>query len=89
MKIGGRVRANQRVPELVRVGRVFNNCHGIADVRFVPFDRGGGATAKDGEALARTRRVPRSVFPEDEMLVRNPVDAAESFLSIGGLISIR
>jgi hypothetical protein len=45
-----------------------------------------GASAKYGEALAPARRVPRSFFPEDEMLVRNPADAAESFLSIGGLI---
>jgi hypothetical protein len=48
----------------------------------------GWATAKDGEARARARRVQRPVSPEEEMLVRNLADAAESFPSIEGLISI-
>jgi hypothetical protein len=46
------------------------------------------ATAKEGEARARARRVLRPVSPEEETLVRNLADAAESFPSIEGLISI-
>jgi protein-L-isoaspartate(D-aspartate) O-methyltransferase len=59
----------------------------IADVRFVPFDRGAGwAIAKEGEVRAPARRVLRPV--SQEILVRNLADAAESFPSIEGLISI-
>ena len=61
---------------------------GIADVRVVPFGEEGWATAKEGEARARARRVLRPVSPEEEMLVRNLADAAESFPLIEGLISI-
>jgi hypothetical protein len=42
----------------------------------------------EGEARARARRALRPVFPEEETLVRNLADAAESFPSIEGLISI-
>jgi hypothetical protein len=73
------VRANQRAPELVRVTRVSVNNYrseGIADVRFVPFDREEGwATAKEGEARARARRVLR-LFRKRKMMVRNLVDAS-------------
>jgi hypothetical protein len=44
----------------------------------------GWATAKEGEARARARRALRPVSPEDETLVRNLADAAESFPSIEG-----
>jgi hypothetical protein len=40
----------------------------------------GWATAKEGEA----RRALRPVSPEEEMLVRNLADVAESFPSIEG-----
>jgi len=46
--------------------------------------RRGWATAKEGEARARARRALRPVSPEDETLVRNLADAAESFPSIEG-----
>jgi len=44
----------------------------------------GWATAKEGEARARARRALRPVSPEEETLVRNLADAAESFPSIEG-----
>jgi protein-L-isoaspartate O-methyltransferase len=54
-KIGGRlviaVGADQRARELVRVTRVLANNYrseGIADVRFVPFIRGGGVGDREG-----------------------------------------
>ena len=55
LKIGGRlavpVGADQRARELVRVTRVSANNYrseGIADVRFVPFVRGGGVGDREG-----------------------------------------
>jgi protein-L-isoaspartate O-methyltransferase len=55
LKIGGRlvipVGADQRARELVRVTRVSANNYrseDIADVRFVPFDRGGGVGDREG-----------------------------------------
>jgi hypothetical protein len=44
----------------------------------------GWTTAKEGEARARARRALRPVSPEEETLVRNLADAAESFPSIEG-----
>ena len=44
----------------------------------------GWATAKEGEARARARQALRPVSPEEETLVRNLADAAESFPSIEG-----
>jgi len=38
----------------------------------------GWATAKEGKARARARRALRPVSPEEETLVRNLADAAES-----------
>ena len=55
LKIGGRlvipVGADQRAGELVRVTRVSANKYrseGIADVCFVPFDRGGAVGDREG-----------------------------------------
>jgi Protein-L-isoaspartate(D-aspartate) O-methyltransferase (PCMT) len=55
LKIGGRlvipVGADQRAGELVRVTRVSANKYrseGIAGVCFVPFDRGGGVSDREG-----------------------------------------
>jgi protein-L-isoaspartate O-methyltransferase len=55
LKIGGRlvipVGADRRAQELVRVTRVSENNYrseDIADLRFVPFDRGGGVGDREG-----------------------------------------
>jgi protein-L-isoaspartate(D-aspartate) O-methyltransferase len=89
LKIGGRlvipVGADQRSQELVRVTRVSANeyrSEDIADVRFVPLiGEEGWATAKEGKARARVRPL-RPVPADEETLVRNLADAAESFPSI-------
>ncbi|MEY9642036.1 protein-L-isoaspartate(D-aspartate) O-methyltransferase [Bradyrhizobium japonicum] len=88
LKIGGRlmipVGADQHSQELVRVIRVSKDEYrneDIADVRFVPLiGEEGWATAK-GET-APVRRALRPVAPDEEALVRNLADAAESFPSI-------
>ena len=90
LKIGGRlvipVGADQRAQELVRVIRISKNeylSEDIADVRFVPLiGEEGWAPGEEGEGPARLRRVPRPVSPDEETLVRNLTDAAESFPSI-------
>jgi protein-L-isoaspartate(D-aspartate) O-methyltransferase len=89
LKIGGRlvipVGADQSTQELVRVFRVSKDeyrSEDIADVRFVPLiGEEGWATAK-GETSAPARRALRPVAPDEEELVRNLADAAESFPSI-------
>jgi protein-L-isoaspartate(D-aspartate) O-methyltransferase len=89
LKIGGRlvipVGADQRSQELVRVTRISAKQYrseDIADVRFVPLiGEEGWAIAKD-ERRAPVRRAPRPVSPQEETLVRNLADAAESFPSI-------
>jgi protein-L-isoaspartate(D-aspartate) O-methyltransferase len=89
LKIGGRlvipVGADQRSQELVRVTRISASeyrSEDIADVRFVPLiGEEGWATAKD-EGGAPVRRKLRPVAPDEETLVRNLADAAESFPSI-------
>jgi protein-L-isoaspartate(D-aspartate) O-methyltransferase len=89
LKIGGRlvipVGADQRSQELVRVTRISTSeyrSEDIADVRFVPLiGEEGWATAKEGKARARVRP-PRPASPDEETLVRNLADAAESFPSI-------
>jgi protein-L-isoaspartate(D-aspartate) O-methyltransferase len=89
LKIGGRlvipVGADQRSQELVRVTRISAKQYrseDIADVRFVPLiGEEGWAIAKGGRR-APVRRAPRPVSPQEEMLVRNLADAAESFPSI-------
>jgi protein-L-isoaspartate(D-aspartate) O-methyltransferase len=89
LKIGGRlvipVGADPDSQELVRVTRISANEYrneDIADVRFVPLiGEEGWATAK-GEGRAPLRRALRSVAPDEETLVRNLADAAESFPSI-------
>jgi protein-L-isoaspartate(D-aspartate) O-methyltransferase len=90
LKIGGRlvipVGADQRAQELVRVTRISTNefrSEDIADVRFVPLiGEEGWTVAKESEDLVRARRAPRPVSPDEEALVRDLVDAAESFPSI-------
>jgi len=90
LKIGGRlvipVGEDQRAQELVRVTRISKSeyrSEDIADVRFVPLiGDEGWATAKEGEDRARARRALRPVSPEEETLVRNLADGAESFPSM-------
>jgi protein-L-isoaspartate(D-aspartate) O-methyltransferase len=89
LKIGGRlvipVGTDQRSQELVRVTRISANeyrSEDIADVRFVPLiGEEGWATGK-GEGRAPLGRALRPVTPDEETLVRNLADAAESFPSI-------
>jgi protein-L-isoaspartate(D-aspartate) O-methyltransferase len=89
LKIGGRlvipVGADPRSQELVRVTRISTNeyrSEDIADVRFVPLiGEEGWATAK-GEGRAPVRRSRRRVAADEEALIRNLGDAAESFPSI-------
>ena len=89
LKIGGRlvipVGSDQRSQELVRVTRISANeyrSEDIADVRFVPLIGEEGWTADIGADRTQARRAPRPVPSEEEMLVRNLADAAESFPSI-------
>lgn len=88
LKIGGRlvipVGTDQRSQELVRVIRISANeyrSEDIADVRFVPLiGEEGWTTAKSDRTQAR--RAPRPVSSDEEILIRNLSDAAESFSSI-------
>jgi protein-L-isoaspartate(D-aspartate) O-methyltransferase len=90
LKIGGRlvipVGADQRSQELIRVTRVSANeyrSEDIADVRFVPLiGEEGWALAKQGEDRKPGRKAPRPVSSDEEALIRNLADAAESFPSI-------
>ncbi len=89
LKIGGRlvipVGSDQRSQELVRVTRTSANeyrSEDIADVRFVPLIGEEGWTADKGADRTQARRAPRPASSEEEMLVRNLADAAESFPSI-------
>jgi protein-L-isoaspartate(D-aspartate) O-methyltransferase len=88
LKIGGRlvipVGADQRTQELVRVTRISNDTYrseDIADVRFVPLIGEEGWVTKD-EGHAPLRRALRPAASEEEILVRNLADAAQSFPSI-------
>ncbi len=90
LKVGGRlvipVGADQRSQELVRVTRVSQNEYrneDIADVRFVPLiGEQGWASAGKRDTRSRVRRALHPVPADEETLVRNLVDAAESFPSI-------
>ena len=89
LKIGGRlvipVGADQRSQELVRVTRISADeyrSEDIADVRFVPLIGEQGWPTSKGDDRTRTRRAPRPVSSDEEMLVQNLADAAESFASI-------
>lgn len=89
LKIGGRlvvpVGRDQRAQELVRVTRLSATeyrSEDIADVRFVPLiGEQGWAAPREREEGPRIRPL-RPVSPDDEALVRNLADAAESFSSI-------
>ena len=89
LKIGGRlvipVGADQRSQELVRVTRISANeyrSEDIADVRFVPLIGEEGWALRTGDGRTQARRAPRPASPDEETLVRNLADAAESFSSI-------
>ncbi|MTV15467.1 MULTISPECIES: protein-L-isoaspartate(D-aspartate) O-methyltransferase [Bradyrhizobium] len=89
LKIGGRlvmpVGSDQRSQELVRVTRVSANeyrSEDIADVRFVPLIGEEGWPTVKNDGRMPSRRAPRPVSSEREMLVRNLADAAEPFASI-------
>ncbi len=88
LKVGGRlvipVGEDQRAQELVRVTRISRDTYrseDIADVRFVPLIGEEGWFA-NGESRPAVRRAARPAFSDDEILVRNLADAAESFPSI-------
>lgn len=88
LKVGGRlvipVGEDQRAQELVRVTRISRDTYrseDIADVRFVPLIGEEGWFA-NGESRPAVRRALRPALSEDEILVRNLADAAESFPSI-------
>jgi protein-L-isoaspartate(D-aspartate) O-methyltransferase len=90
LKVGGRlvipVGADQRSQELVRVTRISKDEYrneDIADVRFVPLiGEQGWASAGKQDTRSRVRRALRPVPADEETLVRNLADAAESFSSI-------
>ena len=89
LKIGGRlvipVGADQRSQELVRVTRISADeyrSEDIADVRFVPLIGEQGWPTSKGDDRTHARGRPRPVSSDEEMLVRNLADAAESFSSI-------
>jgi protein-L-isoaspartate(D-aspartate) O-methyltransferase len=88
LKVGGRlvipVGEDQRAQELVRVTRISSDTYrseDIADVRFVPLIGEEGWLA-GGESRPAVRRALRPALSDDEILVRNLADAAESFPSI-------
>src|SRR5271167_1613089 len=90
LKVGGRlvipVGADQRSQELVRVTRVSANeyrSEDIADVRFVPLiGEEGWPTPRESGGRIGLPRALRPVSSDEETLVRNLADAAESFRSI-------
>jgi protein-L-isoaspartate(D-aspartate) O-methyltransferase len=90
LKVGGclviPVGADQRSQELVRVTRVSKDeyrSEDIADVRFVPLiGEQGWASEGKQDSRARVRRAFRPAPADEETLVRNLADAAESFPSI-------
>jgi protein-L-isoaspartate(D-aspartate) O-methyltransferase len=88
LKVGGRlvipVGEDQRAQELVRITRISSDNYrseDIADVRFVPLIGEEGWFAK-GESRPAVRRAPRPARSDEEILVRNLAEAAESFPSI-------
>jgi protein-L-isoaspartate(D-aspartate) O-methyltransferase len=88
LKVGGRlvipVGEDQRAQELVRVTRISRDTYrseDIADVRFVPLIGEEGWLA-NGESRPAVRRALRPALSDDEILVRNLADTAESFPSI-------
>lgn len=89
LKIGGRlvmpVGGDQRSQELVRVARISKNeyrSEDIADVRFVPLIGEEGWRPAKQEGRVRRGRLLRPSPQDDELLVRNLADAANSFASI-------
>ncbi|KQW21997.1 protein-L-isoaspartate O-methyltransferase [Afipia sp. Root123D2] len=89
LKIGGRlvmpVGTDQRSQELVRITRVSASeyhSEDIADVRFVPLIGEQGWTAARGVGRTHVRRARIPVSSDEEVLIRNLADAAESFPSI-------
>jgi protein-L-isoaspartate(D-aspartate) O-methyltransferase len=89
LKIGGRlvipVGPNPRSQELVRVTRISADKYrseDIADVRFVPLiGEEGWATAR-GSGRRKARGEPHPIYSDEDILVRDLADAAESFSSI-------
>lgn len=89
LKIGGRlvipIGADQRSQELVRVTRVSMDeyrSEDIADVRFVPLIGEEGWATAAGGSRTQARSVQHPVYSNEEILIRNLADAAESFSSI-------
>jgi protein-L-isoaspartate(D-aspartate) O-methyltransferase len=89
LKIGGRlvipVGVDQRSQELVRVTRISADeyrSEDIADVRFVPLIGEEGWPTSKGDDRTHARRARRPVSSDEEILVQNLADAAESFTSI-------
>jgi protein-L-isoaspartate(D-aspartate) O-methyltransferase len=88
LKIGGRlvipIGGDLRSQELVRVTRISADEYrgeDIADVRFVPLiGEEGWATARGGR---KERGKLRPLYADEDILVRELADAAESFPSIG------
>lgn len=89
LKIGGRlvipIGMDQRSQELVRVTRVSKDeyrSEDIADVRFVPLIGEEGWAAPGGGRSVRAHRASRPASSDEEILVRDLADAADSFASI-------
>lgn len=89
LKIGGRlvipIGVDQRSQELVRVTRVSKDeyrSEDIADVRFVPLIGEEGWAAPGGGRSFRVHRASRPASSDEEILVRDLADAADSFASI-------
>jgi len=89
LKIGGRlvipIGVDQRSQELVRVTRVSKDeyrSEDIADVRFVPLIGEEGWAAPGGGRSVRAHRASRPASSDEEILVRDLADAADSFASI-------
>ncbi|MGA7809437.1 protein-L-isoaspartate(D-aspartate) O-methyltransferase [Bradyrhizobium sp.] len=89
LKVGGRlvmpVGTDQRSQELVRVTRVAPvdyRSEDIADVRFVPLIGAEGWSSAEGVARAPARRALRPASSEEDVLVRDLADAADTFPSI-------
>jgi hypothetical protein len=89
LKIGGRlvipVGVDQRSQELVHVTRISADEYrsdDIADVRFVPLIGEEGWATSKGDDRTHARRARRPVSSDEEILVQNLADAAESFTSI-------